>query len=50
MKLHRNAKTCPQSRALMARRVLEEGWSLTQVAEAAGVSEPTAAAKSFFFI
>ena len=42
MKLHRNAKTCPQSRALMARRVLEEGWSLTQVAEAAGVSEPTA--------
>ena len=42
MKLHRNAKTCPQSRALMARRVLEEGWSLTRVAAAAGVSEPTA--------
>ena len=42
MKLHRNAKTCPNSRALIARRVLEEGWSLTQAAEAAGVSEPTA--------
>jgi transposase InsO family protein len=42
MKLHRNARTCPNSRALIARRVLEEGWSLTQAAEAAGVSEPTA--------
>jgi transposase InsO family protein len=42
MKLHRNAKTCPQSRALMGRRVLEEGWSLTMAAEAAGVSERTA--------
>jgi transposase InsO family protein len=42
MKLHRNATTCPNSRALIARRVLEEGWSLTQAAEAVGVSEPTA--------
>jgi transposase InsO family protein len=42
MKLHRNARTCPNSRALIARRVMEEGWSLTQAAEAAGVSEPTA--------
>jgi len=42
MKLHRNARTCPKSRALIARRVLEEGWSLAQAAEAAGVSEPTA--------
>jgi transposase InsO family protein len=42
MKLHRNATTCPNSRALIAGRVLEEGWSLTQAAEAAGVSEPTA--------
>ena len=39
MTLHQNAKTCPASRVLMARRVLEEGWSLTAVAEAAGVSE-----------
>ena len=42
MKLHRNAKTCPQSRALMARRVLDEDWSLAQAAEAAGVSVRTA--------
>jgi transposase InsO family protein len=42
MKLHRNARTCPNSRALIARRVLEEDWSLAQAAEAAGVSEPTA--------
>jgi transposase InsO family protein len=39
MKLHRNARTCPNSRALMARRVLEENWSLRSAAEAAGVSE-----------
>ena len=38
MTLHRNAKTCPASRRLMARRVLEEGWTLTEAAEAAGVS------------
>jgi transposase InsO family protein len=42
MKLHRNARTCPNGRVLIARRVLQEGWSLTQAAEAAGVSEPTA--------
>ena len=39
MTLHQNAKTCPASRVLMARRVLEEGWSLAAAAEAAGVSE-----------
>ena len=38
MTLHRNAKTCPASRRLMARRVVEEGWTLTEAAEAAGVS------------
>jgi transposase InsO family protein len=42
MKLHANATTCPKSRALIARRVLEEDWSLAAAAEAAGVSEPTA--------
>lgn len=42
MKLHGNARTCPNSRALIARRVLEDGWSLAAAAEAAGVSEPTA--------
>jgi transposase InsO family protein len=42
MKLHRNATTCPNSRAVIARRVMDEGWSLPQAAEAAGVSERTA--------
>ena len=42
MKLHGNARTCPKSRALIARRVLEEDWSLAAAAAAAGVSEPTA--------
>jgi transposase InsO family protein len=42
MKLHRNAATCPNSRALIARRVLEEGWTLRAAAEAAGVSVKTA--------
>lgn len=43
MKLHRNARTCPKSRRLLAERVLEDDWSLTNAAEAAGVSERTAA-------
>ena len=38
MTLHRNARTCPASRRLIARRVLEEDWTLAQAAEAAGVS------------
>jgi transposase InsO family protein len=42
MKLHGNARTCPNSRALIARRVLDQDWSLAAAAEAAGVSEPTA--------
>lgn len=42
MTLHRNARTCPESRELLARRVLEQGWTLTAAAEAAGVSVPTA--------
>jgi transposase InsO family protein len=42
MRLHRNACTCPNSRRLICRRVLEEGWSLRRAAEAAGCSERTA--------
>jgi hypothetical protein len=30
--LHANARTCPKSRALIATRVLEEGWSLAAAA------------------
>src|SRR4051812_4525522 len=42
MKLHGSARTCPNSRRLIARRVLEEGWTLRAAAEAAGVSVVTA--------
>ena len=43
MKLHANHRTCPSSRRLICRRVLEEGWTLAQAAEAAGCSERTTA-------
>jgi len=43
MKLHANARTCPKSRKLLVRRIEEEGWSLMAAAEAAGISERTAA-------
>ena len=43
MKLHRNHRTCPSSRALICRRVLEEGWTLARAAEAAGCGTRTAA-------
>src|SRR3954452_15803216 len=42
MKLHANARTCPNSRRLMVERV-GAGWSLAEAAEAAGVSDRTAA-------
>jgi transposase len=43
MKLHANHRTCPSSRRLICRRVVEEGWTLRQAAEAAGCSVRTAA-------
>jgi transposase InsO family protein len=43
MKLHANHRTCPSSRRLICRRVLEEGWTLQAAAEAAGCSARTAA-------
>jgi transposase InsO family protein len=42
MKLHANARTCPNSRRLLVRRIEEEGWSLMVAAEAAGISERSA--------
>jgi transposase InsO family protein len=42
MKLHANARTCPNSRRLLVRRIEEEGWSLMAAAEAAGISERSA--------
>jgi transposase InsO family protein len=41
MQLHGNARTCPHVRRLLVRRVKEEGWTLAQAAEAAGVSVRT---------
>jgi transposase InsO family protein len=43
MNLHANARTCPNSRELLARRVIEEGWDRARAANAAGVSTRTAA-------
>jgi transposase InsO family protein len=42
MKLHANARTCPNSRRLLVRRVEDEGWALIPAAEAAGISERSA--------
>jgi transposase InsO family protein len=41
MKIHGNAKLHPNGRLLMCLRVIEQGWSLAEAAEAAGVSERT---------
>ena len=41
MKLHANAPFGPKGRLTMVKRVTEQGWSLTEAAEAAGVSERT---------
>ncbi len=41
MKVHANAPLGPKGRELMVRRVIEQRWSLTAAAEAAGVSERT---------
>ena len=43
MNLHANAKTCPNSRELLARRVIDEGWSHARAGKAAGISERTVA-------
>jgi transposase len=42
MKLHANAKLSVKGRELLIDRVEVAGWSLTQAAEAAGVSDRTA--------
>ena len=40
MKLHANARTCPNSRRLLVERV-DGGWSVREAAAAAGISERT---------
>src|ERR1700680_4857788 len=42
MKLHGNARTCPNSRRLLVERIESSNCSLREAAEAAGVSERTA--------
>jgi transposase InsO family protein len=41
MKVHANAPLGPRGRKLMVLRVIEQGWSVTEAAEAAGVSDRT---------
>ena len=41
MNIHKNARTTPQSRALLVHRVLQEHWPVSAVAMAYGVSERT---------
>jgi transposase InsO family protein len=43
MRLHGNTRTCLHSRLLIVERVREQRWTLAAAAEAAGVSERTAA-------
>lgn len=38
MNLHSSAKTCPASRALLVRRVLDQGWTVKAAAESIGIS------------
>jgi leucine-zipper of insertion element IS481 len=42
MRLHGNAALTPKQRLRLARRVVDEGWSLAEAAAAAEVSERTA--------
>ncbi len=39
MNIHKNARTTPQSRALLVHRVLQEHWPVSVVASAFGISE-----------
>ena len=41
MEIHGNAGLLPRQRALMCRRVREDGWTVAAAADAAGVSERT---------
>jgi transposase InsO family protein len=41
MKVHANAPLGPKGRETMVRRVIDEGWSVTEAAAAAGVSDRT---------
>src|SRR5688572_14157091 len=38
MNMHKNARSCPASRALLVQRVREQGWSVREASEAVGIS------------
>jgi len=38
MDIHKNARSCPASRALLVERVLREGWSVARASKAIGLS------------
>ncbi len=42
MDLHQNARSCPASRAVLVRRIVEEGWRVRAAAVAIGISERSA--------
>ena len=42
MDIHKNARSCPLSRELLVRRVLRQGWSVSEAAGAAGLSKRSA--------
>ena len=39
MNVHKNARSCPASRAELVKRVCEQGWSVREASEAVGISE-----------
>jgi transposase InsO family protein len=39
MNVHKNARSCPLSRALLAKRVCEQGWSVRGASEAVGMTD-----------
>ena len=42
MDLHKNARSCPASRAVLVERVTTQGWTVREAAEALGLSERSA--------
>jgi len=38
MNVHKNARLMPQGRLLLVGRITQQGWSVTQAAQAAGLS------------
>ncbi|MCG6947741.1 MAG: hypothetical protein LJE93_02345 [Acidobacteria bacterium] len=41
MDLHKNARSYPESRALLVKRVTEEGWTVRRAAETRGARRRT---------